>query len=282
MFRRVIMLAAMLGCAAIPSNGDVDLKVLSFNVRFGTASDGANAWEHRHPILIEALKELDADVIGVQECLEFQAEYIVEQLPAYRWFGVAREEDGSGEHAAVFYKKDVLAPIATGNFWLSESPDAPGTKSWDSDCTRMATWARFRHVKSGAFFHFFNTHFDHRGQVARREAANILVQRAADVAGDGPVIITGDFNAAAGSSEPWKLLVDAGFRDAWTSAEKREGPTVTYQGFKPPKEGVDSRIDWVMMAGPVKSTFCETVTFARDGRYPSDHFPVLAKVVIDR
>lgn len=278
--RSIGMLAIGLG-VALSACAETPLTIMTFNVRFGTALDGENAWPHRKGILADTIKQCAPDLFGTQECLESQAEFIAETLPDYRWIGLGREANAKGEMSAIFYKKDVLSPIESGNFWVSETPEVPGSKSWNTSCTRMVTWAHFRHVPSNTFFYYFNTHLDHKSEEARQQGAKLLLQRAAAVAGDHPVIITGDFNAFAGEAEAWRILTQGGFTDAWVAAEKKVGPELTFGTFAAPKEGAKGRIDWILFKGPVKATECETVLYNDKGRYPSDHYPVVAKLLLN-
>jgi len=199
-------------------------------------------------------------------------------LPEYRWFGVGREADGSGERMAVLYRADILNPLETGNLWLCETPNVPGSSSWNSACNRMVTWGKFYRHGDKRIVYFFNTHFDHRSEEARRGAAKVLGEQVERIAGDAAVIVTGDFNARAEASVPWQTLADGGFKDAWLAAKVRRGPSVTWSGFKAPVEGSDRRIDWILMRGALEASRCETVDFNREGRYPSDHFPVFAEI----
>ncbi|MFA6244065.1 MAG: endonuclease/exonuclease/phosphatase family protein [Candidatus Hydrogenedentales bacterium] len=259
---------------------EIPLVVLSFNVRYGTANDGDNAWDKRKDILVETIRQSKADIIGTQECLDFQADYIVEKLPEYRWFGVGREADGSGERMAVLYKKDVLSPLESGNFWLSETPEIPGSSSWNSSCNRMVTWARFYHLASKRSFIHYNTHFDHKSEDARQGAARVLLNRIQQLPSEMPVIVTGDFNSIAKNSVAWTTLTEGGLADAWLTTEKRIGPSITFGSFGPPKEGEDARIDWILLRGPVRADECETIAYNESGKYPSDHFPVRAALTI--
>ncbi|GMW03583.1 MAG: endonuclease [Candidatus Hydrogenedentota bacterium] len=259
---------------------DFELTVMSFNVRYGTANDGDNAWDRRKDIVVNAIREHAPAVIGTQECLDFQADYIVAKLPEFQWFGVGREADGSGERMAVLYDARVLSPVESGNFWLSETPDIPGTSNWESACHRMATWAKFYHLPTKQFFYFFNTHLDHRSAPAREGGIRVLCDRMGHVPEGIPVILTGDFNSPAGTSEPWKTATSRGFSDAWLVAAERKGPTVTFGRFEAPKEERDARIDWVLTKGPIVVTYCETVLYNESGKYPSDHYPVVARLAI--
>lgn len=276
------VLFCLMACiSAAAESTPIQLKVMSFNVRYGTADDGPDSWERRKDILGPCVAKFAPDVMGTQECLDFQADFIAATHPEYRWFGPGREADGGGERMAVFYRHSELAPIRTGNFWLSETPGSPGSKSWYAACPRMVTWAEFYHFKSAQRFYIFNTHFDHMSHQARVESAKLLAVRMNEIAEDAPVLVTGDFNAMAEKTEPWEVLTGAGLKDAWLAASKSSGPTDTYTAFKgPPPEARGGRIDWVLFKGPIKAVSCEAVTFNEEGRYPSDHLPIYAEMVL--
>jgi endonuclease/exonuclease/phosphatase family metal-dependent hydrolase len=255
------------------------LKLMSFNVRYGTADDGPDHWDLRRGFLVETIRAADPDVLGVQECLEFQAEYIAAGLEGYHWIGMGRDFDGSGEMTAVFYKKETLAPLDFEHFWLSEAPDSPGSKSWDTALTRMATRVRFLHRQEKKSFTVFNTHFDHKGVVAREQSAVLMATRAQGLPGDHPVVVIGDFNSFAEDSAPWQTFIDAGFQDSWLAAPEKIGPETTWSGFgKNQQLAGPHRIDWILFRGPVVALRTEIVTTNKDGRYPSDHFPVTAQL----
>lgn len=277
--RRVFVLAVIL-CAGF-ALAEVPFKAMSFNVRYGTALDGENHWEKRKDLLVETIQMQDPVVIGVQECLVFQADYIVEKLPEYRWLGIGRDQNGGGEMPAVIYKHKALTPVEYKTFWLSTTPDVPGSKSWDSSLTRSVTYVRFYLPAQDKFIHFFNTHFDHKGEEARRESGALLGQRVAALTDGAPIVVTGDFNARGGQSAPWKSLVEGGgLKDAWLEAPERKGPSTTWCGFEAPQPDAVQRIDWILFRNGVGITMCETVVHKKDGRYPSDHFPVTAHLTL--
>lgn len=280
MWPSLVCVIQVFAMAAPDSRQAITVNVMSFNLRHALAMDGENSWPYRRDVLIAAIKHCDPDVLGTQECLKVQAEYVAEKLPAYQWIGIGRDPGGAGEMAAVFYKKDKLSAVESGYFWLSETPDVPASKSWDASLTRMATWVRFKQVASQQQFHYLNTHFDHRGVTARANSAKLLVDRVGRWDAKYPVIITGDFNADAERSSPWQILTSNGFSDTWLAAEKREGPKTTFGGFKAPDPNADGRIDWILVRGSLHVPYCEIVTYNDHGRYPSDHYPVLAQVTL--
>jgi endonuclease/exonuclease/phosphatase family metal-dependent hydrolase len=276
-FHPLILLAVLLGATA---HAEVTLNVMSYNLRYGNAMDGENAWPKRKDILVRSIKQYDPDILGTQECLDFQAEYLVEQLEGYRRVGIDRDVTGTGESVSILYKHGPLLPVESGNFWLSETPDVPASKSWDTSLTRMATWVRFLHVPTGTFFYFFNTHFDHKGEEARAQSAGVIATRVEALPHALPVIVTGDFNALGGESRPWETFRERGFLDARVTSPEKLGPESTWCGFEAPKPEANKRIDWILYKGPIKANQFETVTYQEEGRYPSDHFAIVSQLVV--
>jgi endonuclease/exonuclease/phosphatase family metal-dependent hydrolase len=257
---------------------EVPISVMTFNIRYGTAHDRENNWPNRQEMTVRMLEQYDADLVGTQETLDFQVDYIQYWMPKYRWFGPARMKAGSPERCAILHKWREFAPLETGTFWLSETPELFGSQSWNSSLPRIATWARFIHMDSGATFHFFNTHFDHISQPARVEGMKLILDRIHQTAGDGPVIFMGDFNVTAEQNEVYDLAIQAGFKDVWKTAVQREGPVATWNAFRPLEPESDRRIDWVLTRGPLEADYAETVTYSENGRWVSDHFPVFARL----
>jgi endonuclease/exonuclease/phosphatase family metal-dependent hydrolase len=266
------MRIAALLLAVVPLLGAETLRVMSFNVRYPSKEDGANRWEHRRDLLVATVREKSPDLLGTQELFYEQGQYIAEKLSGYAWFGVSRRGNREDEHMGVFYKKDRLKLIDSGNFWLSDTPETPGSMSWDVSLPRMVTWGLFD--VGGKRFYFYNTHFAHRSQdvEARLRSARLIAERIAKLPPDVPFIMTGDFNSPAGG-EPYKVFTET-LRDAWTTTDKRSGPEGTFNGFKGVTTG--PRIDWILFRGPFRVVEAETVTRNDDGRYPSDHYPVFA------
>lgn len=275
----LLLTAVIFGLPALAE--PVTLRVMSFNVRYGTAMDKENAWPKRKNILVNCIRTANPDLLGVQECLDFQAKYIAEQIPDFDWVGIGRDKGGKGEMTAVFYRKSLLEKNDARHFWLSETPDVPASVSWDSSLTRMATMLKFTHKPSSRPLVFVNTHLDHKGEQARQQGIGVIDAQTAAYAPDLPLILTGDFNAAGGLSKPHAIAIEKGFKDSWIETADKKGPPVTWSNFEAPKPGTDSRIDWIMYKGNIKPLSCETMTYNENGRYPSDHFPVLAVLEIN-
>lgn len=256
------------------------LRVMSYNIRYNNPDDGVNAWPHRKERVASVIRFHRADVAGLQEALEGQIRDLEKRLPGYSWLGVGRQggEEG-GEYNPIFYRTDRFDVLDHDTFWLSKTPDVPGSKSWDSALPRIVTWARFRDRTTGASFFHFNTHFDHRGEQARKESARILAQNMEEIAGAVPAVVTGDFNVED-DSEVYQILTES-LRDArLASKQPPHGPEATFFGF----EVVDRpgrRIDYVFTKNGVAVRRFGTLTDQLRGRYPSDHLPVLAEVEIE-
>lgn len=275
------LLTVFLCLMSAAASAETDLKVMSFNVRYGTANDGENHWDKRKDLLVETIRAQDPVVLGTQETLDFQAAYIAEKLPEFRWLGIGRDRNGGGEMAAVHYKYKELTPVEYKTFWLSKTPEEPGSKSWDAAICRIVSYVKFFQPASGKFIHFFNTHFDHMGNQARKESAALLGARVAEIADGAPIIVTGDFNADAENSEPWATLMKAsGLQDNYVAAPEKVGPRTTWCGFHDPDPLAVQRIDWILSKNGVGVKKIETIVNAKDGHYPSDHFPVAALLTL--
>ncbi len=275
----------------------VDISVMSFNIRYGAANDGENAWDRRRELVASTINEFAPDLLGTQECLLFQKEFLAERLPGYQVVGAGRDDGADGgEMCAVFFRDDRFELLDAGHFWLSDTPDQVGSVGWDAALTRMATWVKLRvcdvpdHV-----FYFFNTHFDHVGEEARLASARLVRAMAVERIGAGlPVIIAGDFNSPAtlDGDSPHRALTGAGqprLLDTYevvhesphatppaTLPATPPEPTGTFNGFTGETER--GRIDWIIVSRHFVSLAAAIDRSSHDGRYPSDHFPVTANL----
>lgn len=279
MRRYLSLLGLLLALAALPAlaadtPAAEPLRVVSFNVRLPTDSDGANRWDARKDVFVDSVRRLHPDVMGTQELWKIQGDYVVEQLPEYRWFGQGRRGGDGDEHMGVFYRQDRLKLIESGDFWLSDTPEVVGSISWNNLYPRMVTWALFEQLGDGRRFYFFNTHLPYRDQddVARERGATLIGERIAALPADIPVVVTGDFNTPPESAA--HRVITRHLQDVWDSGATRSGPAETFHAFS---GKADRRIDWILQRGwQVQSV--ATDTQAHDGRYPSDHFPVVTEL----
>ena len=263
-----------------------DLRVMSFNIRYGTANDGENHWDKRKDFLVETVQKFNPDLLGTQETLGFQRDYLAEKLDGYEAIGVGRDHgDERGEMTALLFRKERFEKLAVGHFWLSETPEVPGSKSWDTSLTRMATWVKLKDLQATppAELYFFNTHFDHRGEVARHESARLIRRQMSTLAGTTPTVLTGDFNADEGSPPYQALFVEEAavklldtFRAHHPVKQADEG---TFSSFKS-SEIQGERIDWIACTPGWKVVDAAIDRTDREGRTPSDHFPVTAVLTV--
>jgi endonuclease/exonuclease/phosphatase family metal-dependent hydrolase len=265
------------------------LRVMTFNIRYGTADDGKNSWDRRREFLVETIRTFNPDLLGTQETLAFQRDYLARQLPEYTPFGVGRDDGKQkGEMAALFFRTERFAQLDGGHFWLSKTPDVPGSKSWGAALTRIVTWVKLRDRQSpdAAPLLYFNTHFDHRGVAARLHSAELLRARIDALASESSVIVTGDFNAGERSPPHAALfgpidstpprLIDT-FRQAHPAPLADEG---TFSHFQSTATA-GPRIDWIGCTRDWRVTSSEIDRTARNNRTPSDHFPVTAVLASD-
>lgn len=261
------------------SPSPTSLNAMSFNIRFNNPDDGEHAWPNRKDRVASMVRFHAADIVGMQEALLDQIRDLEERLPDYDWVGEGRDDGAeAGEFSPIFYRTDRLELLDHDTFWLSETPDEPGSQSWDAALPRIVTWASFRDRATDATFYHFNTHFDHRGEQARLESARLITRRVEETASDAPTVVTGDFNATPDAA-PYAHLVEA-LEDAYTAVEAPHGPPGTFSTFEVGNEA-DRRIDYVFSANGVTVQRFGTLTDQWNGHYPSDHLPVLAEVVID-
>ncbi len=264
--------------SAVSLSAAHDLRVMTFNVRYGSANDGINAWPKRRNLMVRIIREEHPDILGTQELLSPQAAYLQQHLPGYTWFGMGRNgneiNENDNEHMGTFYDKARLKVLKSGNFWFSDTPDKPGSMSFGQPLPRMVTWAKFQDLNSGKQFYFYDTHFPYqagkKAEAIRERCAAEIKRRLVRLPASTPFILTGDFNTSPDSMTHAALTKV--LHDAWTSAPRNHGPAFTFHGFT---GHATERIDWILYRG-VKADDVRTIA-KHDGKvYPSDHFPVVA------
>jgi endonuclease/exonuclease/phosphatase family metal-dependent hydrolase len=264
------------------------IRVMTFNIRVNVPSDSMNAWPYRKDIAESMIRFHHADIVGTQEAQYQQVHDLAERLPHHNWFGVGRDDGAeAGEFMAIFYLKERFKLLNNATFWLSENPEIP-SKGWDAACNRIVTWGQFKDLITGKRFYFFNTHFDHKGGTARVESAKLLLKSIEDIAGNSEAIVTGDFNATP-NSIVYKILTQnleakSQFKLIDTqniSRHPHHGPSETFIGFNLSnlmRKG--QPIDYIFVTENMIVLNHGTLSDTFDGRFPSDHLPVLAEVVI--
>ena len=279
---RLLAAVAILGCAANAVAQPLELRVMTFNIKYGT--DREHPWEERRPAAVATIEEVAPDLFGTQELLFFQIQDLAREMPQYHWLGLGRAGGSEDEFMAIFYLHERFKVLAFDHFWLSETPETIGSISWDHTNKRMVTWVRFQDVSTGAEFYHWNTHFDHRSSLARQNSAALIRERINRQRPRAPVIVTGDFNAPQEGDVYQAMIAADGNRvdlqDAWTLAEEIVGEQVgTFHSWRGANEN-PTRIDWILVSPEWKVETARVVTSDLDGVYPSDHFPVVADLVL--
>jgi len=274
----MLLLIWCLSCVVCVAAGDeieeTNLKVMSFNIRLGSAQDGENAWPLRQRLVIETIQAFGPDFLGLQEAERMQLDKLVESLPEYAAVGVGRAADGGGEYSSILYRRSRFDVSQAGTFWLSDTPSEPGSKGWGNGPPRICTWVHVFDRATNRRFYVFNTHWDHRSQPSRERGAQLMANRIAtrDAQAE-PFVVMGDFNA--GEDNPARqALVAAGLRDAYRVLHPKATGDGTFNDFQGRTDGL--KIDAVLISQhwiPLQASIDRT---ERDGRFPSDHFPVTA------
>ncbi|MGB7158736.1 MAG: endonuclease/exonuclease/phosphatase family protein [Tepidisphaeraceae bacterium] len=258
-----------------------DVRVTSFNIRYLNDKDGPNSWVHRRDVFFDTLTHGQPDLIGLQEVVHAQAEEIRAKLKDYEFVGVGRNDGKeAGEYVPILFKRDRFQKLDEGHIWLSPTPDVVGSKGWDAQLPRIATWVKLHDRMSGGAFMFINTHWDHIGRAARLESAKLLRQRFLNRSPAPAAIITGDFNCTE-DDEPYAALVrppgetPPKLTDTYRAAHpQRSRDESTFSAFTGKRTG--SRIDWILHTPEWETVGAEIDYANKDGRYPSDHYPVRA------
>ena len=249
-----------------------EIAVLSYNIRYNSSGDGLDLWELRKTELINQIKELNPMSFGVQESTLTQMKDLEAGLPDYDYVGVGRD-DGStkGEFSAIFYKRGELKVLQEDTFWLSETPEKVSI-GWDAALPRICTYAKFELTSSKKRFWHFNTHFDHMGEIARVESAKLIISKIANLVSSGDVIVlSGDFNAEP--HEESILVLNHSFEDP-ADKVKLQGPVGTFSGFQLDAP-LNRRIDYIFTKNVEIKTYQHLNTKRANGRWISDHLPVL-------
>ena len=254
------------------------IKIMSFNIRYGLADDGENHWDKRKSLAISRIQAFQPDLLGVQECRDdSQADFVKASLPDYHFYGMRREGRGDTalEMAPVLLRKNSFQIIDQGCFWLSETPQIAGSKSWDSTFARTATWLKLLQHETGRTLTFVNTHFDYQ-PAAIDESAKLLKNWLTQTDKDMSVILTGDFNADK-ESTAYRLLTGQGMLfDAYRQARPDGEDEATFHGFG--KSEQMTSIDWVLVSRHFDATEAKVDRTHVGELYPSDHYPVAVTV----
>jgi endonuclease/exonuclease/phosphatase family metal-dependent hydrolase len=287
----VLGLGAQAGAAAAaePARDNGDLLVMTFNIRYGSANDGANNWDRRKDLAADVLRRRHPDIVGLQEALRSQLDDLRAALPEYGELGVGRDDGRTkGEYSAILYRKDRFDVNESGTFWLSDTPEVPGSTTWGNQITRICTWGRFIRKPSGTAFYLFNTHLDHISQPSREKGVALLAARIQKREHPDLVIVTGDLNSGENNPAVRYLKGEQELEAASNGLAKNPLPLLdTFRVLHPADSDVGTfhsfkgvaanpKIDYIFVPPGTKVLQAAIVRDRQGDRYPSDHFPVTA------
>jgi endonuclease/exonuclease/phosphatase family metal-dependent hydrolase len=278
MSKSFLFILSLLLCSLLYAQAPV--KVITYNIRYDNPRDSVNSWKYRKDAVSTLLKQHSPDIIGTQEALHNQVKDLKATLKEYDFFGVGRNDGNTnGEYTGIFYKKNRFKRLSGNHFWLSQTPSIPGKKGWDAADVRMVSWCLLQDIPSGKKLYIFNTHFDHRGEEARKESALLVHHMMDSIAGDVPVILTGDFNSEPGSQAHY-ILTEEKNRITLTDAGKKSGHgEATFTGFSVhPKHG--KVIDYVFYSKQFSLKQYEVIQENNGRYYYSDHLPVMVELML--
>lgn len=258
-----------------------ELKIMSYNLRVDFGGDGENNWEFRRDFLAGQIRFHLPDFIGTQEGKAHQLAFLLKELPNYGYIGISRDDsDTAGEFSAIFFNMAKFRIHKQATFWLSETPGKK-SKGWDAALERICTYGLFEELATGKKFYVFNTHFDHIGELARTNSARLILEKIEELNPEKlPVIVTGDFNAEP-ASNAYATMAGTMNDSRMASKDKPIGPTGTFNGFKF-DEPVTVLIDYIFTSKDIAVRKYAVLNDSRDGKYPSDHLPVLALVTLPK
>ena len=255
------------------------IRIASYNLRFDNPRDSGNLWVNRQPVISALIRFHDFDIFGTQEGLRHQLDTLGASLKAYTWYGLGRDDGQSaGEHSAIFWKKSKYKLLGKGDFWLSETPEKPGP-GWDAKLNRICTWVQLQDIKSKKKFFVFNVHFDHQGVKAREESGTLILQKIKTLAGTAPVMLTGDFNGDHKSSWYLNIANSKTLRDSYRDVKEPYENNASFNGFGRQSDA-NGIIDHIFVTKQFSVQRWGVLTDSYHGKFPSDHFPVMADVTL--
>ena len=253
------------------------LIVGTFNVRYDNAGDTGNLWKDRAPVAAALIRFHQFDIVGTQEGLINQINDLQNALPQYAHYGIGRDDGkDKGEHSAIFYKKALYTVLDSGDFWLSEHPEKPGF-GWDARNNRICSWLKLKRKSDKKTFFVFNVHYDHRGVTARKESSKLILKKIAEIAGNQPVVFTGDFNGTKESEWYQEINNSATLKDALLTAPDPYINNGSFNSFKRDNPATEI-IDHIFITKDFKVKRYGILTDTYHGRFPSDHYPVLVEL----
>lgn len=272
--------AALLLCGGCCSSAAVPspvLRVATFNVR-GPGDPAPNDHKSREPRIRKIIEDNKFDLFGVQEAFREKHTAHIEAMPGYaRIDGGDEKFKGWGRRDSIFYRTDRLELLDQGIFMLSETPAVPGSKSWDCFEPRLAVWAKFKDKVTGKIFFHYNTHLDNVGKQAKQNSPFVILAHAEKNAAGYPVILTGDFNNTP-KSKTCRNVSTVLTNAATISEIPAVGPDFTFHAYG---KGTPWYLDYIFVSPGTRVLSHRIIDTLIDGKYPSDHFPVMAELILE-
>ncbi len=290
----VVACSLLAFCGSLAGAESFELSAMSFNIRYGTARDGENSWPKRRQLVFDLIRREAPDVVGVQEALRFQIDELLKALPGYKSFGVGRDDGKSkGEHAAILYRTDRFRRADGSTFWLSDTPEVVASTSWGNGITRICTWTRLVDKRSELPFTVYNVHLDHRSQKSRERSVELLARTIRSRRDLGPFVVLGDFNASEGNpairylkgtipraSSDGPIVSSPRLVDTFRVLHPDVDNVGTFNGWR--NRSSRGKIDYVLTPAWMRVLEAKILRDRKDGRFPSDHFPVSARLLVPR
>jgi len=254
--------------------------IMTYNIRYKNNTDGVNSWDLRKDNLVKQLKNLNPDILGIQEAVYDQITFINENIPEYKVTGEGRDGGIKGEFSAIFYNYNKFKLLHSGTFWLNESR-TPLIKGWDAAFPRICTYAKFTEIKNGKTFYVFNTHLDHVGNEARKNSVSLIIDSIAKLNTENlPVLFCGDFNTDESDFTIQQILQK--YKNTKNIAHKVNiSQKGTFNGYNTTIEATNL-IDYIFASSHFKVYKYQVPVNLYNNLYPSDHFPVFIKIKIKK
>ena len=258
------------------SNSPENINIMTYNIRLDTEADGINTWDNRKEGVLSLIKEESVDILGIQEGLPSQIEYLSKELDGYSMIGEGRDGGNNGEYSAIYYRNKKMSLIQTETFWLSETPEMPSI-GWDAAINRIVTLGIFKIKKSKKELIVYNTHFDHIGKIAREKSVGVILNHIKENDFQNrPLIVMGDFNLSP-EDLPIELLSKE-LNDSFKLFPVKN-PVGTFNGFDLDSKLLD-RIDYIFTKNIKITNYKHLNKKLSSGLWPSDHLPILISMFL--
>lgn len=276
-FFKQLILLSILGFFSIQLNAQH--KIMTYNIRLDYTAKNSDPWSVRKTKVFEQIKSSGVAVFGIQEGMPNQIVDFKDAFPNFDMVGVGRDDGANkGEFSAIFYDKEIFEQLQGGTFWLSETPDQP-SKGWDAALNRVCSYVRLKD-RAGKIFWVFNTHFDHIGELARIHSIDLILSKVKELnLHKEPFVVQGDLNL--NDDHPAIKKLQSKLSDAlFVSKKVKSKQNNTFNGFDLAKEA-DRRIDYIFVGEGIKVKSFTTLVETFGLSYPSDHFPLIAKIKLN-